>query len=146
MTDYTDTDPEVAGDSLLDIDTSDAQEPCAVDDGEYKIRITGQFKDNQGKIVRTAESGAKYFIINLDIPSAPMAKDFSQIFSVPDDSMEPKRINAIKWDIDCFKRAFGILDLNWNTMIGKEAYALLQKTHSDKYGEQNKVKKFILGA
>ena len=139
MEDYNDS-------TLLDIDTSDAQEPAAVDDGEFKLRITGQRKDNEGRIVRTSEKGNRYFIITFDIPEEPFSKGLSKIFSVPTDGMELKQLNAIKWDIECFKRAFNLPDLNFDGMIGREGYALLRKTFSEEYGDQNGIKLFITGA
>ena len=134
------------GSTILDIDTSDAQEPAAVPEGEYKIRITGQRKDGEGAIVRTAASGSKYFIVTFDLPEEPLSKGLSQIFSVPTEDMEPKRVNASKWQLECFKRTFGLSELNFDSMVGKEGYALLRKTFSEEYGEQNDVKKFITGA
>jgi len=140
MTDYNE------GESILDIDTSDAQEPTVVDAGEYKIRITGFRKDNEGKIVRESDKGNKYFIVTFDIPSEIYSKGLSKVFSVPTEDMEPKRINAIKYDLDCFKRAFNLDELNFSNMIGREGYALLKVTSSAQYGEQNDIAKFITGA
>ena len=134
------------GDSILDINTSEAQEPTCVEDGEYEIRITGFRKDNEGKIVRTSDKGNKYFIITFDIPSEEFSKGLSKIFSVPTDDMEPKRINAIKWDLDCFKRAFNLDEINFNSMIGRTGYALLRTSHSEAYGDQNEISKFVTGA
>lgn len=132
--------------TLLDIDTSDAHEPSAVDDGEYKIRITGQRKSQEGAVVRTSQKGNSFFIITFDLPEEPLSKGLSQIFSVPTEDMEPKRVNAVKWQLECFKRAFNLSEINFDSMIGKEGYALLRKTFSEEYGEQNEVKKFITGA
>lgn len=132
--------------SILDIDTSGAQEPTVVPDGEYKIRITGYRKDNEGCIVRTAESGSKYFIVTFDIPSEEFSKGLSKIFSIPTEDMEPKRINAIKWDLKCFKKAFGVESLNFDAMIGREGYAILYTKAADAYPESNEIRKFITGA
>lgn len=132
--------------TLLDIDTSDAQEPAAVDDGEYKLRITGQRKDKEGTIVRTSQKGNRFFIITFDIPDEPYSKGLSKIFSAPNPSMDEKQLNRCKWDIECFKRAFNLTELNFDSMIGKEGYGLLRKTFSEEYGEQNEVKNFVTGA
>jgi len=131
--------------TILDIDTSDACEPKAVDDGEYKLRITGQRKDAKGKVVRTSDKSDGFFIITFDIPEEPFSKGLSKIFSVPTDDMELKQINAIKWDLECFKQAFNLSDLNWDAMIGREGYGLLRKVSSEAYGEQNQIKLFITG-
>lgn len=135
------------GDSILDIDTGDAIEPACVEDGEYKIRITGFKKDKSDKIVRTKEeTGNKFFIINFEIPQEAASKSFSKFFSVPVEGMEPKRLNSVKWELECLKRAFGLAELNFNQMIGREGYAILRKTSSEEYGEQNDIVKFIIGA
>ncbi len=134
------------GQSILDIDTSSAQEPTVVPDGEYMIRITGFRKDQEGNIIRTSDKGNQYFIVTFDIPQEEMSKGLSKVFSVPTSDMEPKRVNAIKWDLECFKRAFNLVDINFNNMIGKEGYALLKVTNSIEYGEQNEIRKFITGA
>ena len=119
MTDYEEDVNMAMGDSILDINTDDAVEPSVVEAGqEYQVRITGFKKDNDGNIVRTSEKGNRYFIITLDIPKEPTSKGFSHIFSVPTEDMEPKRMNSCKWDLDCFKRAFGLAEINFNTMIG----------------------------
>ena len=134
------------GESILDIDTSDAQEPTVVEDGEYKVRITGFRKDQEGKIVRTSDKGNKYFILSMDIPDEAASRGFSHIMSVPTDDMEAKRLNSVKWELECFKRAFGLTEINFTTMVGREGYALLRKVSDPEYGEQNKVSKFIAGA
>ncbi len=134
-----------AGEDILDIQTDDAVEPTVVENGEYKIRITGFRKDGAGKVVRTSDSGFKYFIVTLDIPDEPTSKGFSKIFSVPTEDMEPKRINACKWDLEVFKRAFGLDDLNFSRMIGAEGYAILYIKDDPTYGESNEVKEFIAG-
>lgn len=150
MTEHEEIYQDVAGEmgeSILDIDTSSAIEPACVEDGEYKIRITGFKKDNDGKIVRTkSETGNKFFIVNFDIPTEAASKNFSKIFSVPVEGMDAKRLNGVKWDLECLKRAFNLTELNFNEMVGKEGYAILRKTSSEQYGEQNDVVKFIIGA
>lgn len=133
------------GETILDIDTSDAVEPSVVMDGEYRLRITGFRKDSDGKIVRTAASGSKYFIVTFDIPTEATSKSLSKIFSIPDESMEPKRLNMCKWDLEVFKRAFKLTELNFSTMVGAEGYALLTIKQDAQYGESNEVKKFITG-
>ena len=136
---------EEGGESILDIDTSDAIEPAVVEPGEYEIRITGFRKDNNGRIVRSSDSGWKGFIITFDIPSEITSKGLSRVFSVPTEDLEEKRVNSIKWDLECFKQAFGLSEINFNAMVGKTGWALLKKVVSDDYGEQNEIAKFITG-
>ena len=149
MTDYEDDGygQDDVGDSILDIDTSGAQEPTAQEEGEYKIRITGFSKDRtSGKIVRTSDSGFRYFIILFDIPSEEFSKGFSQIYSVPTDQMEPKQANRAKWDLECVKTCFGLTEINFDQMIGKEGYALLGYKEDPERGPQNFIKKLTVDA
>jgi hypothetical protein len=151
MSEYDESMGMEMGDSILDVETGDAIEPAAVEAGEYKVRITGFKKgksgNNEGKIVQTKEeTGNKYFIVNFDIPEEPASKGFSKIFSVPVEGMDAKRLNGVKWELECLKRAFNLPELNFNEMVGKEGYALLKKTSSEQYGEQNDIVKFITGA
>ncbi len=139
-------DYENEGSTILDIDTDTAMEPCVVPEGEYTVRITGQRKDREGNIVRTAESGSRYFIITFDIPSEIASKGLSKIFSVPTEDMEEKRANACKWDLKIFKQAFGLDAINFDAMIGREADAILYIKDDLTYGESNEIRRFITGA
>ena len=131
---------------FIDIDTSDAKEPVAVEPGEYKIRITGFRKDAEKKIVRTSDKGNRYFIVTFDIPSEEFSKGLSNIFTLPTDEMDAKQKNAVKWRLEVFKRAFNLTELKFDSMIGREGYAILNKTFDDQYGEQNNITNFIAGA
>jgi len=134
-----------ASEDFLDIDTSDAVEPTAVEDGEYKIRITG-LRKKDGKIICLDSNGNKYFMINFDIPSEPSSKGFSKFFGLPSEDLDAKKNNSNKWELECFKKAFNLTEINFNSMIGREGYAILTRTESQEYGAQNNVKKFITGA
>lgn len=131
---------------VVDIDTSNAQEPTIVEPGEYKIRITGFRKDNDKKIIRTSDAGNRYFIVVFDIPAEEFSKSFTHLLSLPSEDMDAKRLNSVKWNLELFKRAFNLSEINFNSMIGKEGYALLKVTSSEDYGEQNAVAKFVAGA
>jgi len=141
--DYADED---MGDTFLDIDTSGAIEPTVADEGEHLIRITGFKKDKEsGKVVRTSDSGMRYFLVTFDLPNDLAAKSFTQIYSLPTDSMEPKRKNSCLWELDCFKRCFALTELNFSTMVGAEGYAILG-IKEDSYGRQNYIKKLVTPA
>jgi len=144
--DFNNTSEEATqSEDFLDIDTSDAVEPTAVEDGEYKIRITG-YRKKEGKIISLDANGNKYFMINFDIPSEPASKGFSKFFGLPSDDLDAKKNNSNKWELECFKKAFGLSEINFNSMIGREAWAILTRTESQEYGAQNNIKKFITGA
>jgi len=130
---------------FLDIDTSDAIEPTAVEDGEYKIRITG-LRKKEGKIISIDGNGNRYFMVNFDIPSEAASKGISKFFGLPSDELDAKKNNSNKWELECFKKAFNLTEINFNSMIGREGYAILTREETQEYGAQNKIKKFITGA
>jgi len=134
--------------SFLDIETSDAIEPCAADPGEYQIRIIGFRKDNDDNIIRVDKSGGKYFMPMFELTDEPAAKTFSKFMRVPSSNMEEKALNSAKWDLEIFKRAFGVPEggFDLNDLVGREAWALIGKESSAEYGETNYISKFIAGA
>jgi len=134
-------------DSILDVDTESAVEPSAVDEGVYKLRITGFRLDKLGNVERTSEKGYRYIIVTLDIPSEPTSKGFSKMLGLPNPDMDSKQLNAVNWEMQCFKDCFGILKGDsYRTMIKKEGWGLLKKVSSEKYGLQNEIDKFVTGA
>jgi hypothetical protein len=70
----------------------------------------------------------------------------SHILSVPTEDMDPKRLNGVKWQLELLKRAFGLTEINFDSMIGREGYAMLTLDNDPEYGEQNRIQKFIVGA
>lgn len=140
---------EEMGNEFLDLDTSDAQEPMCVSEGEYQIRVTGFAKDSDGNITRVAESGNKYFIVSFDIPSEEFSKSFNKFYGVPGENDDPKTRNSKAWQIKLLKKAFGLPEeggLNYVALIGREGYAMLGIKEDPEYGEQNYIKKLISGA
>ena len=134
---------------FLDIDTSDATEPTAVDAGEYMVSIIGFRKDGEENIIRTDKNGGKYIMPMFELPEHVSAKSFSTFIRIPDSStMEGKALEGAKWQLEAFKRAFGVPEggFDLNDLIGTQGYALLYKEDTDDYGEQNGIKKFIAPA
>lgn len=131
--------------SILDINTSDAVEPTVAEEGEYKIRITSYKKYDDGNFIKTSDSGNAGFVVNFDIPDEVTSKGFSKWIQVPTNGMEPKKLNGVKFQLDCFKRAFNMTEINFNK-VGMEGYALLGVENDPQYGEKNFIRKFITGA
>lgn len=66
---------------------------------------------------------------------------------VPDpSSMDAKQLNNAKWNLEIFKRAFGLTEINFNNMIGKEGWAMVKLVPEGDYPEKNEVSKYIAGA
>lgn len=126
--------------SFLDVKTSSATEPIAVDPGEYEIRLTGG-------VIDTDKNQHPYFMPYYEIPSEPHAKDFSDFFGLPYDGKPEKDLNNDNWKLECFKKCFGLEKGKFslkNDLPGLTGWALLGKRETPDYGEQNTVKKYVL--
>lgn len=134
--------------SFVDIDTSDAVEPMCVEPGEYQIRIFDLLKDKEGNLLRTDKNDGKFFMPIFELPAEIAAKTFSKFVGLPNSTMDEKKLNNSKFQLESFKKAFGITEAGFdlNDLIGRECYAILGKEDNGEYGEQNFVKKFIAGA
>lgn len=137
--------------SLLDptaLGLDDAQEPKALEKGaEVELLITnvvnGTFKDKNDDSIEH-----EYYRVVCDIPDEPFAKAISHMLTVPDSNMTEKRRNAAKWDMKCFLG--GLIDFDatrpFNPLTdwkGKRFWAILGKTESDEWGEQNNIRKIV---
>ncbi len=126
-------------DTFLDVDTSDAVEPKAEPAGEHKIRVIGA--DNG-----IDKNQHPYFLPRFEIPEKPTSKDFTKFHTLPYDGMSEKDLERAKWNLDQFKKCFGLPSegrLNVSEMIGLEGWAILGMKEDQEYGEQNYVRKYI---
>ena len=127
--------------SFLDVDTSSAVEPKVVEaDEEYEIRIVGATVNND-------KNGKPYFLPRFEIVGEPSAKEFTKFMRLPHDEMNDKQRNNCLWQLKCFYEAFGITSPigDENDIIGETAYAILGVNSDEEYGDQNYVKKFVVG-
>jgi hypothetical protein len=137
--------------SLLDLtsiidEVEDAQEPTIAKDGsEHKLRIVS---------VRSGIAGtnnAEYFSPVFEVIDAPLVKEFSDFFWVPDkEKLNPKQYARSLWDIRVFAKGFGIdlsrpLDYE-DDLPGLTGWAILGTKTDKTYGEQNTIRKYILPA
>jgi len=138
--------------SFLDVDTSNAEEPKVVAaDKEYKIRIIGYLtKENEDTgeedYIRINANGEPYLMPRFDIPSEPMAKEFTHYVPLPSDSQDEKTKARNSWRLEEFKRAFkfpgGKVDLRKTE--GNEGFAILGIQEDEGYGESNRIKKLVV--
>jgi len=128
--------------SFLDVDVSDAIEPKAVPgEEEYEVRIVSIDQ-------RINKSGNPFIFPRFDIPTEPSAKDFTKYLPLPHSDMTDKQVNNTKWGLKSFFDAFdvdpsGQIDLE--DLIGKTAWAILGVSEDEEYGEQNFIKRFVVG-
>lgn len=134
--------------NIIDIDTSGATEPRAVSEGEQRVQIIGILKDkNTGSLRRSREDGSEYLILSLDLPNESNCLTFIEFLDIPNSKIQsPKDYQKSLWGFDMFKRAFRIDVLDLEQIVGIEADAIVGIKHSEEYGYQNYIKKWIGGA
>jgi len=126
---------------FLDINLDDAVEPTAVPgDQEYKLRITDMREAND-------KNGQPYILPRFEIIGEPTTKEFTKFLRLPNDEQNEKQKNSTKWGLKVFFDTFDINSstANTNEMIGQEGWAILGQEETEEWGEQNFVKKFVVG-
>jgi hypothetical protein len=128
--------------SLLDIDVSGAQEPKTMEAGsEVKIRIIDVRQD-------TDKNGNPYIMPRFDIVDEPLAKDFTDFMGLPHEGMDAKQKARNEYKIKSFLESFnlptsGQLDPDeWKGLTG---WAILGTSTDNTFGEQNTVRKYVVG-
>ena len=128
--------------SLLDIDTTGAQEPKVIPAGsECKVRIIDVRHD-------TDKNGNPYLMPRFDIVDEPLAKDFTDFMGLSYDGQSEKEKERADWKVKTFLASFDLPDPYKGApedMQGHTGWAILGVKTDDTYGEQNTVRKYVTG-
>jgi len=128
--------------SLLDIDVSGAQEPKTVEAGtECKLRIIDVRQD-------TNKHGNPYIMPRFDVVEEPLAKDFTDYMELPHEEMDAKTRARAEWKIATFLNAFSLPtsgQMNPDEWKGLTGWGIVGVSTDDTYGEQNTVRKYVVG-
>lgn len=128
------------GETFLDVPTGDAVESKAQSAGEYKIKIVAATID-------VDKNGHDYFLPRFEIVGEPYAKDLTKFHGLPHDDMTEKQSNAAKYNLDQFKKCFGLPSegkLLASEMIGLDGWAILGVGPEDpEYGVQNYIRRYV---
>jgi len=128
--------------SLLDIDTTGVQEPKVMPAGsECKLRIIDVRHD-------TDKNGNPYLMPRFDIVNEPLAKDFTDFMGLSYDGQGEKEKERADWKVHTFLASFGLSDPYKGSpeeMSGHTGWAILGTKTDDTYGEQNTVRKYVMG-
>ena len=120
----------------------DSHEPIALKDGaEVILRVIEVTKSTR------PETNTEYYTVRFEVPSEPLSKDITDWFDAPSLSMDPKRLNTARQKMKHFMASFDI-DRTRPTdptedWVGCEGWCVLSMRHSEQYGEQNRISKFI---
>ena len=126
------------------MDLAGAKEPEVVDaNTEAKLVIIGV-------TAGVDKNGLDYLMPRFEISGNDFAKDFTKFLYVPNSNnkgqMDTKKFERTRWEMTEFMATFGINPErpgDYEDWAGEEGWAILGKSNSDEYGEQNFVKKFI---
>ncbi len=127
---------------LSDYDLENAQDPIAVEPGEYQVRII----ECDGK--RENSSGNPYVLPRFELCDEPLAKDFTLYLPLPHGDMDAKQKMRTVAKLKNFCACFGIAFQGFDPedLAGTEGWVILGKDNDDEYGEQNFIKSFVSGA
>ena len=132
--------------SIIDLSNDnmdDVQEPIAVDgDQEYKLYIVTCKMD-------TNKNDMPYILPRLEIIDEPLSREFTKYLPLPHNSMTEKELNKTKLGLKRFFDAFDIdssAPVDVEELAGKEGWAILGVESSEEYGDQNYIKRFVVGA
>jgi len=140
--------------SLIDLsgkmdEIQNAQEPTIAKNGsEHKLRIISC----RGGEATEKVSGNECTYISpvYEVPNEPLVKEFSSFLWIPDEGkLSPKAYARAMSDFNIFSKCFG-LDLSKpfdyeDDLPGLTGWAILGTKKSDEYGEQNTIRKFVVG-
>lgn len=120
----------------------DSQEPYALKDGsEVRLQVLDVSRS-------TRENGGVYYTTRFGVVDEPYSKDITDWFDEPSRSlMDAKQLNAAKRKMMNFLDCFSI-DRTRPTdptedWVGAEGWTILSLSTSARYGEQNRISKFI---
>ncbi len=130
--------------SSLEKEINSAPAPRILNKGEEaELRIIGI---NEGV---SDKNGARWFMPRFDVPRDPMVKEFTAFYWNPLDGakIESKQKQQNDYAFQQFKEAFKI-DLSkpfsFEDLIGKKAWGIAGVRHTDEYGDQNFVSKWVI--
>lgn len=127
---------------LNNYDLENAQDPIAMEPGEYKIRII----ECDGE--RENSAGNPYLLPRFEVCDQPLAKDFTLYLPLPHDEMDEKQkmrtIAKLKHFCQCF--SISLQGFDPEDLQGAEGWVMLGVDNDEQYGEQNYIKSFVAGA
>ena len=135
--------------SFLDLNLNDVPDLKALEDGEYELRLT----DVELRTVNNSAStynGAQFLLLKFDVPSEPDSKGVTHTLFLPREVDDDKQKNARLRQLKAFCDAFDVdytkgIDIDEMKASGATGWALLKMEEDPEYGEQNRIRRFVVG-
>jgi len=131
--------------SNIEKEINEAPAPHILDKGtEVQVRIISSKEGVSDK------NNCRWFIINFDVPSDPMAKEFSAFFWNPLDNakLEEKQKQQNNYGFQQFVKCFGI-DLktfDLESIVGKKGWIITGIKKDEEYGDKNSISKYVVSS
>lgn len=128
--------------ATIKVKVDDVVEPYTMPaDSECELTITDV---REG----TNKSGMPYLMPRFEVDGEVAAKEFSYYLGIPDSDMTPKQYNAAAFKYKNFCEAIGVdpaAEQDPEDWVGLNCVAILGVEESEEYGEQNFVRRFVVG-
>jgi hypothetical protein len=128
--------------SFLGQDYDQIFEPKSVKADEYQLRVL------DAQVKTSAKTGGEYLSAKLEIIGEPEAKDINHVMMLPTSNDDIKQKNKRLFAIQSFVKACGQDPANISNvqdLIGSTCWAILVEEADPEYGNQNRVRKFVVG-
>lgn len=129
------------GINFASMNLNDTPEFTAVaGDTEYEVRVS---EAKEG----TDKNGNPFLLLTLEITDEPTAKTFTKFLGVPSETMDARKQQSAKLGLKKALQAFGMdLDADYEVddFVGKTAWAVLGVENTEKYGDQNFIKTWVI--
>lgn len=113
-------------------------------EGEAKLRITSS------ELKTKESSGNTYYSLRLEPVDDPFAKDILHTLMLEREDLGVKenwqRKTALKEFFGALPDFDASVSFQASALIGEECWALLSVKYDDEYGEQNKIRRFVVSA
>lgn len=97
----------------------------------------------------TDKNGNPYIMPRFEVEGEVGCKEFTKFLGLPNSEMDAKKKNNALYALKQFFQAFGVDPaggVDVESLIGLTGYAILGVSDDPQYGEQNYVRRFVIGA
>jgi hypothetical protein len=131
---------------LVDQNIADTPEPVVLPaDSEVKLMIIScEYNCKEDK-----NNGNPYLMIRFEVCDEPLAKEIGKFIGLPSNNLDAKKNENNKRTLKYLGEAFGVdftRPFDADELVGLTGWVILGVEHTEQYGDQNFIKRFVTGA